>query len=358
MVPSWFVVGIAFVSGLACAPNTPLESATPAPSATTNAADLRGTLIALNKRENTASLIDLASGRTVKKVPTGPNPQEVAISPDGKTVVVSDMGTPPSPGKTLTVFTLPRAEAVRKIELGEHGQPHGLVWLDDKRVLMTSHDTNSVLVVQVADGKIEMVVGTGQRGTHLALPSPDRKRAYASNVLDGTVSVIDLEAGKILKQIPSGTRAEGIALSPDGKRLAVGNLGGASVTIIDTEKLEAIQTLSGTPTPIRTYFTPDGKRLLVSCAEPGRIAVFDAATYEPLESIELAKVEPALPLQPGGRLIPMNWATSRDKRHLFVVMVATDTVAILDAATLKVIGHVKTGSLPDGIDSTPVIAEG
>ncbi|HYV96031.1 MAG TPA: hypothetical protein VE967_01100, partial [Gemmatimonadaceae bacterium] len=51
-----------------------------------------GTLVASNMNDNTATLIDAASGRVLATLPTGEGPHEVAISHDGRWAVVSNYG--------------------------------------------------------------------------------------------------------------------------------------------------------------------------------------------------------------------------------------------------------------------------
>jgi YVTN family beta-propeller protein len=63
-----------------------------------------GTLLVLNKAANTVSLIDLAKKKSVATIRTGEEPHEVAVSPDGKTAVVCNYGSSPTPGNTLTVI--------------------------------------------------------------------------------------------------------------------------------------------------------------------------------------------------------------------------------------------------------------
>ena len=45
--------------------------------------------------------------------------------------------------------------------------------------------------------------------------SPDRQRVYTANAGSGSVSAIDLRAGKLLKTAPTGKGTEAIALAPD-----------------------------------------------------------------------------------------------------------------------------------------------
>src|SRR5688500_12109071 len=87
-----------------------------------------GTLLVLNKSDNTVSLIDLATRKTVATVPTGIGPHEVAVSPDGKTAVIANYGAQ-IPGSSLTIIDIPGKQALKTIDLGEYRRPHGIVWL-------------------------------------------------------------------------------------------------------------------------------------------------------------------------------------------------------------------------------------
>jgi YVTN family beta-propeller protein len=351
---------LAFVPLFACSqPSLPpvTAAATPAVIQEPAYAATTGTLIALNKKEDTASIIDLATGKTLKKVPTGPNPNEVAFSPSGRTAVVADMGHGPQrPGKTLTVIELPAGKVAKQIDLPGQGAPHGLIWLDEARVLMTSHESDSLVVVNVPSGKMETVVPTGQKGTHLVVLSPDKKRAYTSNVLSATVSVVDLEAGKLLKNIPCGKRAEGISISPDGKTVAVGNMQDNNVSIIDAASMEVTKTLADVNGPIRTSFTNDGRHLLVSSID-GLVVVYDGKTFAETARVKLGEQKVKFTVRGGPPFpIPMNFAAHADGRHMFVVMVNADTVAVLDTKTMEIVAKVDTGSLPDGVAWSPVKA--
>ena len=56
-------------------------------------AALTGTLVASNMNDNSATIIDAASGRVRATVPTGEGPHEVAISNDGRWAMVSNYGS-------------------------------------------------------------------------------------------------------------------------------------------------------------------------------------------------------------------------------------------------------------------------
>lgn len=304
-------------------------------------------LATVNKNDDTLWLVRVATGEAIAKLPTGPHPQEVAFSPDGKLAVVSNMGRGATqPGKTLTVVDVPGRKVLRQVDLGEHGMPHGVEFLDADRVLMTSHATDSLVRVNIQTGKVERAVASGGKGTHLAVISPDRTRAYAINVLSADLSVLDLKTFEVVKRIPCGTRAEGVSVSPDGKWVAVGNVADHTVTIIDAAKLDVVKTLTGTLTPIRTFFTSDSRRLLVSCPQSGDLAVFAVGTFEELPRVKLSAFSELKP-PPGQPAAAMNWARSKDR--LYVVIVNANQVAVLNESTLKLEKALPTGPLPDGI---------
>ena len=74
------------------------------PAARAQVAGLTGTLVVTNKTPSTATIVDVASGRTLATLPTGTTPHEVVLSSDGALAVVTDYG---GPRRTLTVIDVP-----------------------------------------------------------------------------------------------------------------------------------------------------------------------------------------------------------------------------------------------------------
>ncbi|MBM4193945.1 MAG: hypothetical protein FJ202_06130 [Gemmatimonadetes bacterium] len=72
-------------------------------------------LVAGNKPANTVTLVDLASGTTLATLPTGLGPHEAAASRDGKWAVVTDYGTGPNPGNSLTLVDVGARTVAGKI---------------------------------------------------------------------------------------------------------------------------------------------------------------------------------------------------------------------------------------------------
>lgn len=110
-------------------------------------------------------------------------------------------------------------------------------------------------------------------------------RAFVANIGSGTVSVIDLERGTLLRNIATGDGAEGVTASVGGREVWVTNRGADTVSVIDAASLEIVATVPCASFPIRAEATPDGRHVLVSCARSGDIAVLDTESREVVRRI-------------------------------------------------------------------------
>ena len=157
-------------------------------SASEPVAGLSGTLIVTNKTPATATLIDVASGRTVATLPTGQGPHEVAISHDGATAVVTDYGSQTG-GNTLTVIDVPGKRVARTIALGVYRRPHGIVFMPgDSLVTVTSETNRFLLMIRIATGEIVKAIPTEQNGSHMVGVTRDGTRGWTGNIGSNSVS--------------------------------------------------------------------------------------------------------------------------------------------------------------------------
>jgi YVTN family beta-propeller protein len=108
----------------------------------------------------------------------------------------------------------------------------------------------------------------------------DATRYIAS---DGSVSVVDLNAGKEIKQIVVGLHPCGIAATPDRRYVLVTNANSDTISVIDTQRDEIAETISTRPaetllfgsSPSALAISPDGKTIYVANSANNAIAVID-----------------------------------------------------------------------------------
>ncbi|MCF6300760.1 MAG: YncE family protein, partial [Proteobacteria bacterium] len=210
-------------------------------------------LLAVNKNSDYLSVLDLGKGLEIKKIPTGQGPHEVAISPDGKFAIVTNYGygcVESKAGKSLTVVNL-HDYSTMNIPLGKFRSPHGIVaFKDNIHVAVTVECSKALLIVNIHTGEISQAIDTGADVSHMVILSADEKTAFVSNISSGSVSVLDLTTGKLIKTIITGKGAEGIALSTDGRQVWVTNRGVNTISIIEVESLTVSKTLKTEEFPI------------------------------------------------------------------------------------------------------------
>lgn len=305
-----------------------------------------GTLLVLNKADDTAQFISQPSGKTVATRATGDGPHEAAVSPDGRWAVAANYED--RTASTLAVYDARTAEPVRTIDLGESRSPHGLAFVGDTSVLaVTCEGSAQLLLVDIEAGEVEARIGTDARGSHMVAVTPDGSRAFVANIPDGTVSAIDIAERSLLGVVATGPGAEGIDITPDGREVWVTNRAADSVSIIDAETLEVLETVRCAGFPIRCKSTPDGSRVLVSCATTGEVAVFDRDSREETDRV------PVLDIEAGGGLGPIGVLITPDGSHAFVANSSHREVVLIDLGELRVVSRIETGNVPDGLAFIP-----
>ena len=315
-----------------CAP----AGETQAPAA---AAGDRGTLLVGNKGEDTVSFISLADGRELGRAATGRMPHEIAVSPDGRQAAVVAYG-----GRTVDVFDVATRAKLRTIDLSPNEGPHGIVWLSDGRLVVTTERSRSVAVVDTARGDRLTSIPTGQEGTHMVAVSPDGRRAFTANIGSGTVSVLDLQAGRKLSDIRVGGRPEGIALTPDGRTLWVGDLEGARVQAYDAQTLERLAELRTGDVPIRVIASPDGRWIVTSNLGDGSLTVIDAAQRRVARTIVASGTREAA---------QVTIIFSPDGRRVYAAETGRNQVAEVDFASGEVGRRFAAGAQGDGLAIAP-----
>lgn len=338
-----------------------LAQATPSPA-----------LLVLAKRDMTLAIVDPATLKVLRRVPSGPDPHEVVASPDGKLAYISNYGF--GAYHTISVVDLTTARRLPEIELDPLRGPHGL-WFAGGKLYFTAETNKVIGRYDPRTKKIDWILGTGQNRTHMVLVSPDLDHIFTSNVSSGTISIIEKStapagglgpppggppqagAGRPPGPPPGGPRptlpphppdwnetvvpvgrgSEGFDVSPDGKELWTGNAGDGTISIIDISAKKVDATLDANVRGAnRLKFTPDGRLVFVSTLGGPDLVVFDAASRKEVKRIRLGHGAAGIQMQPDGS-------------RAYVSCSPDDYVAVIDLKTLEVVGRIDAGREPDGV---------
>lgn len=305
-----------------------------------------GTLIVTNKTPSTATIIDLASGRTLATLPTGQGPHEVVVSADGRTAVVTDYGAQ-IPGQSLTVIDVMGKTVRKTIPLGEYRRPHGIVFLPgDTLVAVTSETHRAVLTVDLRSGAIVRVAMTNQAGSHMVGVTADGRRGYTGDIGSNTVTELDLMSGAVLRRFDVPAQPEAVNVTSDGREVWVGSNATGKVSAIDLSSGAVATAAEGFSWPYRVLFTPDHASVLLPDYRGNTLRFVDRASKRELSRLTLDGAG------------PQGITLGAGARHAFLSLSNEGRVAIIDLATRAVVGHVAAGATPDGVAYSSRVSAG
>lgn len=303
-------------------------------------------LLVVNKDDNNLQVLDARSGQSQQIIPLGSNPHEVIV-PDCRYVAVSEYNA--ARGNSVALLDAQSLQIQHRLMLPEGAGPHGLAALADGRLLITAEGVDQLLISDAARQQVARRIDTDAKVSHMVVAPADGRRAFVSNIGSGSVTVIDPIAGTVIKQIPTGNGAEGMALSADGTRLWVGNRGADTVSVIDTESLQIIKTLESKGFPIRVALHPGGHLAAVSNATASTIRIFDARSLEPLQSVDVRDAGLLSGLGPVGRSQPIGLLFSPSGKQLFVALTLSGEIGVIDTGSWTLTDRWKVGNNPDGL---------
>lgn len=313
-----------------------------------------GALLIISKTDHALEIRDPNTFAISARVPLGPDPHEIAVTPDGHTAFISNPGY--GALRRIDVIDLLAGEAKAPLDTAPLLGPHGLAVVDG-RLWFTAQGSKAIGRLDPERHAVDWIMGTGQDTTHMLRVMPDGQHAYATNSGSGTVSVFEqrmvppsmpptgvLPAGAkprldwVHTVVPVGQGAEGFDVSPDSRELWTVTPAGV-VSIIDTQTRQVVASIDvGLDGAHRLAFTPDGHRVMVVSVKTGGLVVVDAGTRALVKRMQTGR----------GAGIHMDAVGNR----AFVSCTPDDFVAVIDLATLTETARLRVAR-PDGIALVP-----
>ena len=244
---------------------------------------------------NAADIIDPASGKSLRRMPLGKEPEAFDISPDGRVVYVSN------------------------------------------------EDEGELSFVDAATGKTLKDVKVGKEPEGVKV-SADGKIVYVTSEVASMVHVIDTATAKVVKNVKVGKRPRRMVITPDGKELWVTNELDASVTIVSTAdhsvlgtvKFEVKGARAADITPVGIQMTRDGKRAFVALGRANHVAFVDVASRKVTHTVLVGKR-------------PWNVMLDKAEARLLVVNGLSDDVTVIDVPGAKALKSIPVGRVPYGV---------
>jgi len=184
------------------------------------------------------------------------SPSDLALSADGKWILTANAGS-----DSATLIDVATGKVVAEVAVGKSPFAAAIA-PDGKRGVITNKLGNSVTLVEWNAGAdlkpvAEIPVGHEPRGVVFAA---DGKTAFVVCCLDDKVAVLDWAARRVASRFDVGQRPWHLALSLDGSRLAVSNSRSSEVMFFDAATLKPGRSIKTSGDALRhVAFSPDGK---------------------------------------------------------------------------------------------------
>jgi YVTN family beta-propeller protein len=269
--------------------------------------------IAFVINSNSASIdeINVDTHQLIRTVPVYREPHHMALTPDGRSLVVGDTA-----GNAL-FFLDPRTGVLQRT-----------ITMSDPYQIVFSPDGRYLTVAGLARDQIDIYNAQTMRLLHRipahTMPShinysPDSRTVFVSLQVSGELIAIDTATGQVAWQKPVGNTPAGV-LWHDGM-VMVGIMGEAHVAEVDPRTGDVIGTIPTKPGAHVMFIPPGGRIIYVTDRESGYISILDAKTLAVLKTVHMPGGPDDMDFAPDGTI----WATLRWEHSVALINPQTFT---------------------------------
>ena len=301
-----------------------------------SAALAQGTAYVSSEKDNSLTLIDLATLAVKGTIATCKRARHVQLTPDAKIMVAC------TDSNAADIIDPATAKSLRRIPLGNEPEAFDIA-PDGKTIYVSNEDEGEMSFVDAATGKTLKTVKVGKEPEGVKV-SADGKTVYVTSEVASMVHVIDTASARIVKNVKVGKRPRRMALTPDAKELWVTNELDASVSIVSTADHSVLGTIkfevkgvrAADITPVGIQITRDGKRAFVALGRANHVAFVDVASRKVTQTVLVGKR-------------PWNVMLDKAEARLLVVNGLSDDVTVIDVAGAKALKSIPVGRVPYGV---------
>ncbi len=251
-------------------------------------------LITANKDDENLSLIDLTTNQFVKHISVGKNPEFIRVF-KGKVFVStepSSSGKPPGDGQEeddkdgakiparIAVVDLAKGKKIREIISGP--ETEGIEFSKSgKEIIVTNEADNTITVHNLSNGKLLKTISTEKYGGRpRGIKVAPNGKYYVSTLEFGNSFIVLDSKFQYLKTVATGESPYGVSFDREGKRLFIATSKSKTLEVYDTANFEKIKDI---PVGRRCWhfsFSPDDKDILLACGKSDEVLVIDSEKLE------------------------------------------------------------------------------
>jgi YVTN family beta-propeller protein len=302
-----------------------------------------------NERSGNVTVIDGATDSIVGTFPVGKRPRGIHPTPDGRRIFVTLSGSPRmAPGLDenrapadkradgLGVIDPSTRKLIDRWHVGSDPEQFAIS-KDGKFAFIANEDDASASIIDLDSGQPRGKIKVSEEPEGVGV-NPVNREVYVTCEEKGEVFAIDPDQQRVIATIETGGRPRSVAFSSDGSRAYVACENGGYVAVVDAREhklLSKIQLPTGS-LPMGTVVSADGKEVYVSTGRGNAIAIVDTQKNELVTTVPVGNRVWGIALDPGGT-------------KLYTANGASNDVSVVDVKSRKELRRIKAGDGPWGI---------
>jgi len=290
-------------------------------------------IFVMNSLEASVSVVNPASWKETRRIPTGKEPHHLYLTPDEKSLIVANALS------DSLMFLDPKTAAVQRTVRGIL-DPYQLRFSPDMKWFVTAANRLNHIDIYHWDGAnltLAKRIATGKTPSHLWI---DSKSSTIYSTMQGSdeLVAIDLVTQTLKWRSKTGALPADVFGTPDDKFLLIGLTGGEGVEVYDVS--------GGEPRLVNTLKTGQGAHSFRSAGDKRHVFVSNrvANTISKIDYQTMTVVGryPA----PSG---PDDMDLSADGRYIYVASRWAKKLSVIDTQSHQVVRQVKVGKSPHGV---------
>jgi YVTN family beta-propeller protein len=225
-----------------------------------------------------------------KLINVGLNPQDLAVTPNGKQIWVAETGpqTSASVPSAISVISTATDKVIARMKL--RGQPSDIVFSPDgTRAYVATMNGLAVFGTQTMS---EVALVRGFASTRTVAVSPDGRLIYVTDPTSNQLVVISASSLKIIGRIHTGELPWQVLVSGNGHTVYVTDTDANAVSVINASTDRITRTFSVNGTPDTLGLTPNGQELWVGQNAAAAVTVINTSTGATVGTVNLGGTEP------------------------------------------------------------------
>jgi YVTN family beta-propeller protein len=263
-----------------------------------------------------------------KSLPLGDLPLNMAVSPSGKMLAVTNNG---QSDQSIQLIDTDRKVVLDSLPVGKAWI--GLVFSDNSELLYASGgNDNWILRIDVSKKRLRildtLIISKPwpEKISPAGLALDDKRELlYIVTTENNSLYILDISAKKVVQRYPLGGEGYTCLLSPDRKMLYISCWGCDKVQVFDTDRRQFVGSITVGDNPNDMCITKNGTWLFVANANDNSVSVIDLRSRQVIETLQTA----LYPDAPTGSTTN-SVVLSEDEKTLYIANADNNYLAVFD----------------------------